>query len=657
LKKPRSILSPWAVCGLSLVLVLGFSVLAVEFYRLQILEHALWAKKAAMQQQIRIDMGAKRGSIFGSMPQGGSFQDVTLVSDSPCFHLYVDSLSLQEPYKKMTAVWLSKLIDKNVDEILEEFSKKSRFRKLLWHLDIEQKERIEKEFRKFIKNKPIPKNALFFLSGYQRVYPLGSIAGSLLHTLGTQEGLRGPERIATGGLEKRLDLFLKGSSGQLVSYRTPKGRLDGTKLVKKPQNGSDVFLTLHPLIQTLVEKQIEVAVKQAHAKGGWAIVMEPHSGKIYALAQYPTLDLLDPQKFYQDPKLATYSNLKMLTDPFEPGSIMKPFTMLTCLKANRVLQKNGKSPVFFPQEKTACLDGRFPGRKNPIKDVHAYSFLNMDMALQKSSNIYMAKAISKIQAALGDQFYADQLKNTFGFGQKTALSMGPESAGFVPTPHKKTVKGRLEWSMPTPYSLSMGYNLLATTLQMTKAFAIIANGGKSVEPYLLEKIVKRNDQAPDEILFDHSTQHKEPLVLIHPEDINKIKYAMQFAVNRGGTAYRAKIPGYSACGKTATTEKLEGGLYSKEKHISTFAGFAPKNDPKFVCLIVIDEPKKFYIEGVGKNQYGGVCAAPSFSVIGQKTLEILGIEMDDPLSLLDPKESISYNEVKKLEDLFKQWNH
>lgn len=657
MQKHKQLLNSRCVLGLTLCLILGFCFVAARFYKLQIIEYKLWKKRADSQQLLKIDLGAKRGTIFGSLAQAGEQSFSPIVQDQAAFHLYVDAKAIPFVYKKELALFLHKKLSRSFDDIYEELLKNSRFRKLEWNLTIEQKAEIEKDFRKFIKKKKIPKNALFFLSGFRRVYPMGSLAGSLLQTLGIQEGLRGPERVPTGGVEKKLDHFLKGSTGQLACFRTPKGRLEGTKIIKKPETGCDVYLTLNPLIQSVAEKELKVAVNKAKAKGGWAIVMDPNNGDILALAQEPSLDLLDPFLFLNDPQKLTYLNLKALTDPFEPGSIMKPITMLVCLKANRVLKQQNKGPIFNPDEKIACLDGRFPGRKNPIKDVHAYSYLNMNMALQKSSNIYMARAIQKVQGALGDDFYAKELKETFGFGKKTGFSMGSESGGFVPTPLKKTKSGLLEWSQPTPFSLSMGYNLLATSMQMSKVFAMIANGGYEVEPRLIKKIVKKKESSLDETIFEYSMRKNDLKQKIHPEDIKRIKYAMQFAVNKGGTAFRAKIPGFTACGKTATTEKLVGGSYSKDKHISTFVGFAPVDNPCFVCLIVIDEPAKFYIEGVGKNQYGGVCAAPSFAVIGQKTLEILGVAPDDPQSLEDPKSSKTYLDLKACQELFNQWNH
>lgn len=650
-QKPRFI-SPYAIFSLSLFLALGFAFVLSRFYHLQITEQAVWKKKAMRQQQELIDVPAKRGSIY---LKGNEYK--AFVIDKPTYHLYLDPLSIPSQHKNALSHLLVELLGIPKEKVDEELYKKSHFRKLVMFLDLEKKEAILKAFKKFAKKKKIPKNGIFFLEGYTRAYPLGSMAGSLIQTLGAQEGLRGPERFPSGGLEKRFDSLLKGKNGTLVSFRTPKGRLDDFKVLKKPQDGADLYLSLHPLIQTVVEEQLKNAVDLAEAKGGWAVMMDPYSGALMALAQYPQLDLLDPKKLLDDPIKKEYLQMKCLTDPFEPGSIIKPFTMLTCLKANRELAEKKQAPCFFPKEKVACLDGRFPGRKNPIKDVHAYHYLDMQMALQKSSNIYMAKSIHKVIQSLGDDFYANTLKQMCDFGKKTKLNLGSESSGFVPTPHKKTRSGRPEWSTPTPYSLAMGYNLLATSLQMTKAFAMIANGGMLVEPYLIEKIVKKKEGGLDEVLLDQALIPKKKIQKMDEEDCHLVKMAMRYALMPGGTAFRARIPGYSCAGKTATTEKLSSGVYSKDCHISTFVGFAPVEKPRFVLLIVIDEPKKKIIPNVGKNQFGGVCAAPSFAIIGQKALEILGEPQDDPGSIQAFSQSQFSQEHKQLETLFKSWNH
>jgi cell division protein FtsI (penicillin-binding protein 3) len=649
MRKKNSLINPWALCPLVLLLSAGFCAVVAKIYRLQIQEHKIWSHRASIQQEMRMDLESKRGTILAKMSHGNNSEYVPMVQDSVVYHLYIDAKAIPTCYKKGLADFLSALLQKDNKELFIEVSKNTRFRKLVWNLSLEQKNLIEKGFKNFIKKTKIPKNSLFFLSGYKRIYPMGSMAGSLIQTLGTQEGKRGPERVATGGLEKKLDPFLKGHPGLLMAHRTPKGRLDGTKVLKASQDGADVFLTINPLIQNVVETELEKAVIKARAKGGWVVMMEPQTGQIMALAQYPCLDLLNPKELLQDPIKKTYLNLKALTDPYEPGSIIKPFTMLCCLKGNRVQMSKKLKKIFDPEEKVSCVNGQFSGRKNPVKDVHRYSFLNMNMALQKSSNIYMAKAVEKLNSSLGDKFYSDELKNSFGLGNRTSLGIGPESSGFVPTPFKKTQKGLLEWSQGTPYSLAMGYNLLATTMQMTRLFSLIANKGKTVEPYLVEKIIQKNEQGLDEIIYDHASIKINQNQIIDPSDCERVLQAMQYAVNKGGTAFRAKIPGFSAAGKTATTEKLVKGAYSKDKHISTFAGIAPLNNPKLVCLIVIDEPEKFYIEGVGMNHFGGVCAAPSFSEMALKTLEILGVPPDDPIGTND--------ELKKLDELFKQWNH
>src|SRR5262249_34924550 len=158
---------------------------------------------------------------------------------------------------------------------------------------------------------------------------------------------------------------------------------------------------------------------------------------------------------------------KAITDANEPGSTMKPISVALALQANLEREKEGKSALFHPLEKIDTSKGNFPGRgKKPLKDTRFHHYLNMYLALQKSSNIYCATLVQRIVQNFGDNWYREKLYNTFGMGQKTKIELPGESLGVLPTPGKKHPNGRLEWSLPTPYSLAMGHNVQATSLQM-----------------------------------------------------------------------------------------------------------------------------------------------------------------------------------------------
>ena len=422
-------------------------------------------------------------------------------------------------------------------------------------------------------------------------------------------------------------------------------------VIAAPQHGADVYLTINHYLQAIAEEEIAKAVKNAGGASGWAIMMDPNTGEIFTWAQYPYFELSSYRTYFNDPKLQPNTIAKAITDPYEPGSIMKPLTLAIGLKANLEQNKRGKPPVFSPQDKVATTIGNFPGRGKPLKDLHTHKFLNFQLGLQKSSNVYMAKLVQKVTESLGDAWYRQALADLFGFGQKTGIELPAESAGLLPRPGKLHPNGKLEWSKATPYSLAMGHNVLANSLQMLRAYGVLASGGYEVTPHLVRKSVRTQEDGTEEVIADHTVAAANKRRLLEPEIVKEVTAAMRFVTKPGGTASKANIPGYTEAGKTGTSEKIVGGVYSKRNHISTFIGYAPATDPRFVLLIAIDEPEMKYIPGLGKNQQAGVCCAPAFREIGQRALEYLGVPKDD-------SDNKAWDEeVKKLKTLYDQWNH
>ena len=222
----------------------------------------------------------------------------------------------------------------------------------------------------------------------------------------------------------------------------------------------------------------------------------------------------------------------------------------------------------------------------------------------------MAILVERIITELGEKWYRDALQDIFGFGLKTGIELPSESAGFLPVPGKKSKNGKTYWSVPTPYSIAFGHNITVNSLQMLRAYAILANGGKDVKPTLVRKITRKKKEGLDEVLFDNTTQERVKGFprLLEQEIIEHVLKALKYTTKPGGSAAKADIYGYTEVGKSATSEKIVGGVYSKKNHISSFIGFAPISFPRFVLLVVIDEPEYKYIPGVGRNQHGG-CAA------------------------------------------------
>jgi cell division protein FtsI (penicillin-binding protein 3) len=656
----------WVSCFVFFLL----SLLVIQFYRIQIVEGDKWTLEAKAQHQFTVIEPFKRGLFYShtSLKTGHPEEKQSFVVDIAKFHLYVDPLSIPQENKREVAQKISlflRLDQSEKEKCSAQFDKHSRSRKLAMWLAKDVKEQIQSWWHEYVKGKKIPRNALYFIQDYQRSYPFGSLLGQVLHTVREERDLSTHQSIPTGGLEFVFNRVLQGKEGKRTLLRSPRHPLDCGQLITAPENGADVYLTVNHYIQAIAEEEICKAVKRAKAKSGWAIMMEPRTGEIWAFAQYPFFDPSDYRRYYNTPELADHTKVKALTDPYEPGSTFKPITLAICLKANEEMKKRGKPPLFSPSEKVGTSNGSFPGRSKPIKDTHHHSWLNMELAMQKSSNIYMARMIQRVVDALGDRWYRSALQDLFGFGQKTGIELPSETVGLLPTPGKMHPSCAIEWSKPTPYSLAFGHNILVNSLQMLRAYAIIANGGYDVKPTLIRKIVKTRPDGAEDVLLDHTKPERLDSFkrLLEPEIARQMIQAMKLVTKPGGTASKADIYGYTEAGKTGTSEKIVNGVYSKNIHFSSFIGFTPAEHPRFILMIGIDEPEYKYIPGVGKNHHGGNCAAPAFKEIASRTLQYLGVEPDDPFGYPqgDPRSQSDKadmaQKIKDLKALYKQWNH
>ncbi len=343
---------------------------------------------------------------------------------------------------------------------------------------------------------------------------------------------------------------------------------------------------------------------------------------------------------------------------------MKGITMAIALLANEELKKQGKSPLFDPEEKIFTADGKFPGRQAPIRDTRQHSYLNMDMAIQKSSNIYVARLMQQVVNRLGNDWYRQVLLNTFGFGTKTGLELPSESPGVLPKPGRTHPNGKLEWSVPTPFSLAMGHNLQANTFQVLRAFSTLANGGYLVQPNLVRKITRKMPNGEEEVVVDRTgSDWKNKFRQVLPKEVvERVVQSLRYVTKPGGGGWRGDVWGYTEAGKTGTAKKIVDGIYSSEKYCASFVGFTPVEEPAFILMVVIDEPDTTYQPGVGSMYYGSVAAAPVFKRIAQRSLEFLGIPQDDPFgySSSDPRydsEKANWNkESRLLQEKYEKWN-
>lgn len=621
------------------------ALLITRYGMLQIEQNVFWVNKADRQHFLTLQEPFIRGTLYSnpSLHPGHPDQAHTLAWDIPKWHLCADPQSLPQAFHAEITQQLALrlcLPPSHKKHILTQLSKTSRHRKLVVALSSSTKAQLLSWWIPFARKHHIPPNGLFFIGDYQRMHPYGSLLGQVLQTVHPQRDETTGQATPTGGLELSLNRFLKGQKGIRKLMRSPKQHLETHLLPKAPKNGSNIYLTIHHVLQAIAEDELEQAVTHLKARSGWAIMMDPHTGAIWALAQYPFFSPDHYHEAFNDPLLNQHIAIKALSDAHEPGSVMKPITLSIALMANSALKERGEAPLFDPAEKIATRDGHFPGRV-PLREITYHDYLNMDMALQRSSNIYMARLVERIIQRLGAKWYRNLLHEVFGFGTKTGIELPGESKGVLPEIGKLHANGKMEWSVPTPFSLAIGHNIQATSLQLIRIYAMLANGGYPVRPTLIHSIEGKGT---------NPQLTRPPATPRYAAIMKRVVEAMRYPVKRGGGAWRGGIPGYTTAGKTGTAEKIVGGAYSRKDHVATFIGFTPTEHPRFVLLVTIDGPEYGFKDGV-KTHMAGYAAAPVFKNIAARTLAYLGVPPDDPTK------TAWTPEVRALEQLYKEWNH
>ena len=653
-----------------LVLFTLMALLIVQFYRIQIIQGEKWSEKARRQHFFVVKEPAHRGTIYSNtaIKKGQPETPQKLVVDIQRFHLYIDPESIPEKNREEMAQNLYRLLQTKEAEkklLRTQFDRKSRSRKLAMWLDADTRSSIMEWWTPYARQRKIVRNALYFVPDYQRSYPFGKLLGQVLHTVQSQKDEATQQALPTGGLELYFNAFLTGKEGKRLLMRSPRNEFERGEILAPPENGADIHLTINHCLQAIVEEELAKGVKKSKAKSGWAVMMEPFSGEVLALAQYPFFYPTNYQWYFNDPELVEHTRIKAVADANEPGSVMKSITMSIALLANEELKRRGQTPIFVPEEMVPCADGRFAGRPRPFDDTNKHPFLNMYLAIQKSSNIYPARLVEKIISRLGNEWYHATLNQVFGLGIKTGIELPSETAGVLPGIGKKHANGALEWSASTPYALAIGYNLQTNSIQLARVYAMFANGGYFVKPTLIRKIVKKGPQGQEMVLTDNTMpERRAAFPKILNENITKeVIRATKFTTKPGGSASAADVWGYSECGKTSSCKKNIQGKYSERLFRSSFIGFTPVKEAAFVLLITMDEPEYGFTPGIGKLHNGGVAAGPVFREIAKRSLEYLGITPDDPYGYpsgdprCDKEKADWIPETRRLQEMYKKWNN
>jgi cell division protein FtsI (penicillin-binding protein 3) len=348
--------------------------------------------------------------------------------------------------------------------------------------------------------------------------------------------------------------------------------------IKPPAHGANVVLSLDRRLQFLAYRELKRAVAQHRAKSGTAVLLDVTTGEVLAMVNQPAFN---PNAARSEP--VENRRNRALTDVFEPGSTMKPLVVATALEAGII---NPRTPVN-------TAPGVLQVGSNRVRDIRNYGLLNATTVITKSSNVGVVKIAHRMDRAVLWQAYG-----RLGFGHVTGVEFPGERSGFLP--HYDG------WSRFEHATLAFGYGLNVTSLQLAQAYAVVANDGVHLPVSLL-----RRDRVPEgERVFSVETARA-------------VRAMMETVVSDKGTARRAKIPGYRVGGKTGTAKKATGRGYAPGKYQSVFAGMAPISQPRFVMVVMVDEPR-------GESYYGGIVAAPTFAKVMQAALRLYNVAPDDP---------------------------
>jgi cell division protein FtsI (penicillin-binding protein 3) len=416
-----------------------------------------------------------------------------------------------------------------------------------------------------------------FLSEHKRFYPSRKLAAQVLGFTGVDgKGLEGVEyrynEVLSGNSESTM--VLKDALGR--GFAAEEQRIAGT-------DGSNLVLTIDRTVQFLAEQSLEAAVKDTDAESAMAVVMDPDTGAILAMAHYPFFN----PNVYGEFEQWTWRN-RAITDPFEPGSTMKIFTAAAAIEG-------GVTPncIFF------CENGSYRVGGHTIHDTHENGWLSLQQIIKHSSNIGAAKVLERI----GPESLYATLRG-FGFGEKTGIDCPGESAGSL-TPYQR-------WQGVDGATISFGQGISVSAIQLTAAVNAIANGGTLMRPYVVRKVV---DAAGSEVKrFEPEAVRR----VVSAETAGTVARIMETVTTEGGTGETVALAGYKVAGKTGTAQKTdESGTYARGLYVSSFAGFVPADRPRATIVVIVDEPKT--------EHYGGLVAGPAFRKIAEGLLQYLNV--------------------------------
>ena len=430
-----------------------------------------------------------------------------------------------------------------------------------------------------------------FLKENRRYYPNRELAAHLL-------GYVGIDNQGLSGIESTYDEEISGSPGQVL-IQTDARRRAFSRFERPPTAGATLELTIDKYLQHIAERELRAGIRDYSADAGAVVMLDPRTGEVLALAGEPTFN----PNVFADATPAQRRN-RAIQDIYEPGSTFKVVTAAAALEEQ----------VVEPEEMFDVSAGSIRVGRDVIPDFHMYDQLSFIDVIVKSSNV----GAIRVGLRLGPERLSRYVRR-FGFGQALSPDFPSESPGIVWKPSALNDRALA--------SISMGYQVAVTPLQMAAAVAAVANGGELLAPRVVRAVSQNGVRVEPERRVIRRA--------ISPDTAARLTTIME-AVTERGTARRAQVPGYAVAGKTGTSEKLIDGRYSHSDHNASFVGFVPARDPRLVILVMIDTPRSTTINGVRQRAYtGGAVAAPIFQRIAESALRHLAVPQT-----LDPTPSV-----------------
>ena len=540
-------------------------VIMVRLVQLQVLGRAFFERQAARQSERTINLDPRRGAI---VDRNGHPLAVSVDAES----IYAVPQDIEDAAGTATALGKALSLDAGARRELQAALEKTRA--FVW-----VRRKVDPAVAREVR--ALQLDGIGFVTENRRYYPQRELAAHVI-------GYVGLDNTGMSGVEYAFESAIRGNAAKVL-IRTDARRRAFEHTEKPSTDGQTVVLTIDESIQHVVEKELERSVQETGSVAGVAVVMDPRTGEILALANRPTFN---PNKFGAYPS-SRWRN-RAVADAYEPGSMFKIITAAAGLEEK----------VVDPDEVIDCGHGFLEVAGIRINDHNVFDALTFRDVMAKSSDV----GVARVAQRLGRDNFSRYIRH-FGFGAPTGVELPGESGGLLRAPNR--------WSALSLPTLSFGQEIGVTALQMTAAVAAVANGGYLMKPTIVRQI---EDSEGRVVREGRPTAVRRVLDGATAATLTEILRGVVVK----GTGHRAAIPGYAVAGKTGTAQKVEpGGKYSMIDHVASFVGFVPASRPALVVLVSLDTPK-------GPANEGGDVAAPLFARIAEPALRRLAVSPDDP---------------------------